>query len=66
MKKTLKLLAKRIKITRKKKVLHRKAQLSHFKSKDTPDLRRHKRKEKKSQSPVIKKAIKEYASKFLA
>ncbi|MEW5805508.1 MAG: hypothetical protein AB1721_02170 [Patescibacteria group bacterium] len=64
MEKTSKLINKRIRITKKKKVLHRKAQLGHFKSKDDPNTRRKKRKNKKSQSPTIKRAVKEYTGKL--
>jgi hypothetical protein len=64
MRKTVKLITKRIRVTRRKKVLHRLSQQGHFKSKENPDTRRKKRNPKKSESSVIRSAIKKYTDKL--
>jgi ribosomal protein L35 len=61
MRKTLKLLSKRIRITKNKKVIHRQKGQGHNKAKDNPNIRRAKRKSISSQSSVIAQAIKNYS-----
>ncbi|OGY39640.1 MAG: hypothetical protein A2418_02140 [Candidatus Brennerbacteria bacterium RIFOXYC1_FULL_41_11] len=61
MKKTLKLLSKRIRVTKNKKIIHRQKQQGHNKAKESPNVRRAKRKPIRSQSTVISQAIKNYS-----
>jgi len=61
MRKTLKLLSKRIRITKNKKIIHRQKGQGHNKAKENPNARRGKRKPIRSQSTVISQAIKNYS-----
>ena len=53
--KTVKLVAKRLRITRNKKVMRRIAQQGHFKSKESGNVRRNKRRQVLDSGPVFTK-----------
>lgn len=58
MKKTLKLAAKRLKITKRSKILRRLSQQGHFKSKENGNIRRAKRKPTQKTSTILTKILK--------
>ncbi|KKT85486.1 MAG: hypothetical protein UX26_C0037G0006 [Parcubacteria group bacterium GW2011_GWC1_45_9] len=63
MKKTLKLISKRIRITKNKKLMHRQKKQGHNKAKENPDARRLRRKPISSRSTVIRQVLKTLSSK---
>jgi len=63
MAKTLKLVSKRLRITKRKKVLFRLAQQGHAKAKEAGDTRRNKRQPHQSTAPFLKKVVKKYPMK---
>jgi ribosomal protein L35 len=57
MTKTIKLAAKRLRVTRNKKIMRRTAQQCHFKSKESGNVRRSKRKARRDLSPIMVKMV---------
>ncbi len=62
--KTLKLVTKRLRVTKRKKVLFRLAQQGHSKAKEGGDTRRDKRQAHQSTAPFLKKVVKRYPMKI--
>jgi ribosomal protein L35 len=63
MTKTLKLAAKRLRITRNKKIIRRTTAQCHFKSKEGGNMRRSKRKVHQDLSPIMVKMAKRLSLK---
>lgn len=57
MTKTIKLAAKRLRVTRNGKIMRRTAQQCHFKSKESGNDRRYKRKPRRDMSPILVKMV---------
>ncbi|KKU10597.1 MAG: hypothetical protein UX65_C0016G0005 [Parcubacteria group bacterium GW2011_GWB1_46_8] len=57
MTKTIKLAVKRLRVTRNKKIIRRTAQQCHFKSKESGNVRRFKRKPHRDMSPTMVKMV---------
>ena len=62
--KTIKLAAKRLRVTKQKKILRRVSQQGHFKSKESGNVRRAKRKNVRGSSPVFIKLTQPGKVKF--
>ncbi len=60
MKKTIKLITSRLRITRNKKIMHRTVQQGHKKAKETGNIMRSKRKLRRAESSLMKKVARKY------